>query len=319
MQRLCLDGRIDRLGVILHEHLGTGGKRIRARLALGCIEALGGKRDNGIPWAAACELLHNASLIHDDLQDGDRVRRGQETTWVRYGVAQAINAGDLGLMLPFLAVGHLQVDPEVRFTLSHALASYAAEVVRGQADELDLVPQRRLTWDDYFVAVKRKTAALFALPVYGGALLAGKTEAEARALAECFEAIGALFQVQDDVLDLFGDKGRLTGSDLREGRGGALVVEYLRLRPEDENWLLAVLQRPRAATTDTIVEEVRRRFEESGTLDAIWERLAVIEEAIVSSDVLAQHPRLHAFALDLLSKAVFPIAHTGPASTTVTP
>jgi hypothetical protein len=104
MSRLAVGTRLERSGHMVQEHLATGGKRLRSRLALSAIEAMGGTREHGVGWAAACELVHNATLIHDDLQDGDRVRRGNPTTWVRHGAAQAINAGDLLLMLPFLAI-----------------------------------------------------------------------------------------------------------------------------------------------------------------------------------------------------------------------
>ena len=92
MRSLASGDRLERAGVMVQEHLATGGKRIRARLAMCATAALGGDRGDAIGWAAAVELLHNATLIHDDIQDGDRMRRGEPTTWVRHGAAQAINA-----------------------------------------------------------------------------------------------------------------------------------------------------------------------------------------------------------------------------------
>ena len=76
---------------MVREHLDTGGKRLRARLAIAACQALGGRAEDAIDWAAAVELLHNASLVHDDIQDGDRTRRGKPALWARYGPAQAIN------------------------------------------------------------------------------------------------------------------------------------------------------------------------------------------------------------------------------------
>src|SRR5687767_11384745 len=81
----------DPAGAIAAEHVATGGKRLRARLALAAADALGARAGDAVGWAAACELLHNATLLHDDIEDGDRARRGQPTAWVRHGVAQAIN------------------------------------------------------------------------------------------------------------------------------------------------------------------------------------------------------------------------------------
>src|SRR5687767_11974938 len=105
LMRTLAGAQVDNVtGPIVLEHLATGGKRLRARLALAAAEACGGRVEDAIGWAAACELVHNATLIHDDLQDGDVLRRGHPTTWVKHGMAQAVNAGDLMLLLPFLAV-----------------------------------------------------------------------------------------------------------------------------------------------------------------------------------------------------------------------
>ena len=102
-----------------------------------------------MPWAAACELVHNATLIHDDIQDGDRVRRDQPTTWVRHGVGQAINAGDLLLMLPFTLLSEIDAFPVAKWRLSEALARAAEQTVRGQSSEMDLASNGRVTWEDW--------------------------------------------------------------------------------------------------------------------------------------------------------------------------
>ena len=99
MQELCTDSTNRQLGQLAWEHIATGGKRLRARLAVQTVCAHGARADLGIAWGAACELLHNASLIHDDIEDGDRFRRGKPALWARYGTAQAINAGDLCICL----------------------------------------------------------------------------------------------------------------------------------------------------------------------------------------------------------------------------
>ena len=313
MQRLAAGRRLDRLGLILQEHLSTGGKRLRARLALGALECLGSDRADGFGWAAACELLHNATLLHDDLQDRDTVRRGQPAAWVRHGEAQAINAGDLALMLPTLAIDHVPVEPGVKWYLSRTLAAHAEQVARGQALEMELLQRRRVSWVAYDNAALSKTAALFSLPVEGAALCAGQSAESAREFAQAFAPIGLLFQIQDDVLDLFGDKGRQeVGCDLREGKVSALVVEHLRLHPQDTAWLLHLLALPRDETPDAEVERAIQRFEKEGALTAVWSRMHAIEEQVDQSPVLAREPRLHALALELVCLAVAPIAHTVP-------
>jgi len=313
MHALAVGERLDRLGMLLREHLDTGGKRLRARLALGAAEALGVSRLSTVPWAAACELLHNATLLHDDVQDGDRLRRGREAAWVKHGVANAITAGDLALMLPWRALEQLNAPDDVRWQLGSALARQACRVARGQADEGDLLPRRRLTWADYEHVVMGKTSALFVLPVLGAARMAGLPADEALALAEEFYSLGLLYQVQDDVLDLYGDKGRdVVGSDVAEGKVSALVVEHLARNPSDAPWLLELLERPRDQTKPEEIQRVIRLFRTSGTLDAVWDRMYSVEESIVSSPLLAKHPRLHALAVELVALAVAPIAHTAP-------
>ncbi len=313
MLRLATGDRLDRLGRILREHVSSGGKRLRARLALGTAEALGAPRLDAVGWAASCELLHNATLIHDDVQDGDRFRRGREATWVRHGTAQAINAGDLALMLPYVAIEHVDASGDVRWALSRALARGAEDVVRGQAAELDLLSTRRVDWESYADSVMGKTAALFNLPVHGAALIAGRSPDDAAALSDAFRPIGLLFQIQDDVLDLFGIKGRREpGSDIKEGKVSALVVEHLRLHPEDTDWLCGILATPRDQTRDRDVAEVMRRFDRGGALEAAWERLWEIEDAVAESPALLPHSRLHALAVELCAQALAPIVHTDP-------
>lgn len=302
----------DLAAAMVRGHLDTGGKRLRARLALAALEALGGPRRSGIAWAAACELLHNATLVHDDLQDGDLCRRGHPTTWAVHGAAQAINAGDLLLMLPFLALEHLPALPERRWALAAATARQAATTVRGQTTELALSARRAATWTEYRAAVEGKTGALFGLPVEGAAILAGMDATGAAALAAPFRGIGVLFQLQDDVLDLYGEKGReRPGSDLREGKVSALVVEHLALHPGDGAWLCALLALPRAETPDDEVHRAMERFRAGGTLERVLARIDREARAVAHAPALAGEPALRALADELVRVALAPVAHVG--------
>ncbi len=310
MGTLAAGERIERTGVMVQEHLNTGGKRLRARLALTATAALGGNREDAVGWAAAVELLHNATLIHDDIQDGDRMRRGQPTTWVRHGTAQAINAGDLLLMLPFLALSRSDTDDAVRWHLSRTLADQAARTVRGQVEELDMLPGRHMSREAYLRAVSAKTGGLFALPVEGAALIAGWSADDSAELAQEFMALGVLFQLQDDVLDLYGDKGRdAAGSDIREGKVSALVVEHLVLVPEDTDWLVDLLETPRDQTDPAAVRDAIARFASSGALDSVLHQIMDLEQTLRGSRVLRRAPLLHRVALEISQLALAPIQH----------
>lgn len=308
MSQLVTGTRLERLGAMAQEHLGAGGKRIRARLALAAAEALGVEREAALGWAAAVELLHNATLLHDDVQDGDRTRRGRPTAWVRHGVPQAINAGDLMLMLPFLAVGRAQTDDDIRWHLCAALARRATDTVRGQAEELELLERGRLDQESFDRAVAGKTGALIALAVEGAALLAGRSPDEARSLGDCFMPLGTLFQLQDDVVDLFGDKGRgRAGSDLEEGKVSALVVAHVALHPRDRAWLVSVLRASREETTPAMVAHTIERFAIGGALRRVLDRIEALDEQTAIDPVLGREPALRTLARDLARLATLPI------------
>ncbi|HEX8273341.1 MAG TPA: polyprenyl synthetase family protein [Longimicrobiaceae bacterium] len=308
MDRLAAEEGGEPAGSMVRGHLATGGKRIRARLALAAMEALDEPREAGVAWAAACELLHNATLVHDDLQDGDRVRRGRPTVWALHGPAQAVNAGDLLLMLPYLALEQLEAGLDRRWTLARALAGHAAAVVRGQAAELALDPWSETDWPAYRAIAEGKTGPLFQLPVEGAAVLAGRTPEEARRLACGFRALGLLFQLQDDVLDLYGEKGRgAPGSDLREGKISALVVEHLALHPGDAPWLRELLAAPRRDTPQADVELAVERFRTGGALERVLARIDAAAREALGAAGLADEPGLRHLAAELAAVALHPI------------
>jgi len=311
MRTLAVGARAERIGAIACEHLDTGGKRVRARLALAAAAALGVERAVATPWAAAVELLHNATLVHDDLQDGDRVRRGRPTTWAVHGMAQAINCGDLMLMLPALAVDAVDVDDATRFRLTRALHARAVATVRGQGADLALkddLDEGLEPVECYLRCIEGQTGELFALPVEGAALLAGRSVDVARSLAEPFFVLGMLFQLQDDVLDLFGDKGReARGADIKEGKISALVVEHLRLHPHERAWLRAILDAPREATSDAHVDTVIDRFEHGGALDAVLRRIVTLASHALNAPAVQDEPMLQRLVVEVTGMVLAPI------------
>lgn len=314
MQQLCMGGGSPELSAIAWEHIAAGGKRLRARLALFAVQVLGGRAIDGIAWGASCELLHNASLIHDDIQDGDRYRRGTQALWARHGIAQAINAGDLCITLGYSAIGEIPVSDGLRWQLARAVARSSRRIVEGQAAELYLLQSGVPGWSDYAACVEGKTSALFALPIEGAALLAGWPAAEAAQLADAFRPLGLLFQIQDDILDLYGNNGRdMPGSDLaQDGKASAFVVEHLRLHPGDQGWLMDILTTPRAQTSRESIAQVTERFAAGGALQAVWQRIDAIHHELTSSAALTREPALCELANRFVSEALQAVAHTRP-------
>lgn len=292
MEQLCGD---DLVGRFAKEHLQSGGRRTRARLAMVAGTALG--ISDIRPWAAACELLHNATLVHDDLQDGDRVRRGKPTTWALHGAAQAINTGDLMLMLPMMAVLRQRATAEQRNALTGALVSRAVACVRGQADELALTKAPQWTIDAWEVAALGKSGQLLALPVEGAAILANLDGTD---VGDRFARAGVLYQLVDDLVDLYGNKGRARrGNDIAEGKVSALVVHHLNLEPDHSGWLRQVLGTPRDQTTDRDIARCARAFRASGAVDAVRASIDTQLNELLSPDL---HPSLQPVAATLASR-----------------
>lgn len=290
------------------EHLKTGGKRLRARLVAAAGEALNAPLDGITAWAAAVELMHNATLIHDDIQDNDRMRRGQPTTWAKYGVGQAINVGDFGLMLPFMLAAEMNAAPATRASLTGLLARHGVCAAQGQTLALSMLANRRFDYATYERCIDGTTGAFFALPIEGTALLAGHSEAGARELGGCFRRLGILYQIQDDLVDLYGQKGReLPGGDLRAGKVSALVVEHLQACTDDAPWLIELLERPREFTTEADVAFAAARFRGAGTLAACLDRIDALADAIANDENLVGFPALQAVANSCLRLALAPL------------
>ena len=210
--------------------------------------------------------------------------------WVKYGAAQAINAGDLMWVAPYLALENLSCDAATRWELTRLLARQGATVVRGQAIEWEMTQEGVTKQETYLRAIRGKTSALFSLPVSGAALLAGWDSNRAQSLAAAFGDIGLLFQMQDDVLDLFGNKGRSeVGTDLKEGKISALVAQHLALHPNDSGELLKLLKTPRDETSDEAVEEMIARFRDGGALLKVCENILQIHREACGAAIVQEH------------------------------
>lgn len=187
-------------------HLQTGGQRIRARLALHASNCLGVTKYDALSLASTAELLHNASLIHDDLQDRDRSRRGCDTAWVVYGDEIAICAGDLLLSAAYCALAGVSCKSQLphMMQLTHARIM---DAVRGQCADLSVLRIQSFSVEDYNKIAVAKSGALLGLPIELALLAAGKTEAltVARKAVNLF-AIG--YQIHDDLQDVDRDMAR---------------------------------------------------------------------------------------------------------------
>ena len=237
----------DLLNAMCREQFASGGKRLRAALPPALVAAAApdlpllpadspgraGQIRAAQVFGAAIELIHNGTLVHDDIQDGDTLRRGRPTLWTQYGVAQGINAGDALLMGAVAAVLRAEAIPgDLRARLGGLLAEALCETIRGQVADLALRELPHPELGDIEAVHLAKTGPLFSACFLGAVvLLRGEAAAERAALVLGRE-VGLAFQIRDDLLDLIGHKGRgPAGADLREGKPTWPVLCALRDSP----------------------------------------------------------------------------------------
>jgi geranylgeranyl pyrophosphate synthase len=307
------------LGEMCDYHMRTGGKRLRAIVPLAIAETLGTDAEKVLPFAAACELLHNATLVHDDLQDGDETRRGEPTIWKKYSAERAINLGDAMLHWPIVLIDRLDCSDELYRRLSQRLSRETLRVIDGQDREFLLSTQSEATWESYFRMVEGKTGGLFVLPAAGGAELAGASPDLVRATEKAAAELGVLFQIQDDVLDLYGDKGRdHRGMDICEGKISALVVHYLSNAPaEKAEWLRNLLDAPREEVTIDDIDRVAEEFRAEGSLDAALEEIETRRRRALDDPAFDDAPELRNLMggiADLFLKPIDHVIHARSAS-----
>lgn len=256
----------------LEFQLASGGKRLRPALTLWWCEALGGSAAAALPFALAVELLHNAFLIHDDIEDGDRTRRGRPTLWAHCGLERAINVGDFLLAQACALVGEVPVTPASQQRLLRIFADTFRVTVEGQALEFELRASATFTLADYEGIIRKKTGRYLALGWVGGACIAGVDDGTADLLWEVGAELGPAFQIRDDLLDLTSGKGRdEIGCDIREGKPSILVALALdspRVTPAEREELLRVLACPREETTSEQVGWVIELFGRCGAREA---------------------------------------------------
>ncbi len=214
---------------MLHYHLGwvdenfkpahsDSGKRIRPVLTMLTCEAAGGDWESALPAAASVELLHNFSLIHDDIEDGDTTRRGRATLWTIWGRAQAINAGDALFTFAHVALSGMvarNVPPPRRLAVRERFDQACLALTQGQHLDLSFESRAAVTEAEYLRMIGGKTAALVAGACAIGAIVAGS---EVVPYYDNFgRELGFAFQIEDDLLGIWGDPhltGKPAGNDI---------------------------------------------------------------------------------------------------------
>jgi geranylgeranyl diphosphate synthase type I len=279
---------------------GGGGKYVRPALVLLCAEAVGGAAAEAVPGGVAVELVHNFSLLHDDLLDRDEERHHRRTAWTVFGPAQAILAGDALLTLAEQVL--VEVPGEAARQALRHLNDATQELIGGQADDVSFEERMDVTLDEVLAMVHGKTGALIGSAAAIGAVLGGAGDEQVAALGEFGTRIGLAFQLVDDLLGIWG-RPEVTGkpvlADLRS-RKKSLPVVYALTAGDDSSERLAALLASDGWRDEEEVELAAKLVEDAGGRD--WtqrEAHRQLELAAQSLDRAGAAPAARAELLDL--------------------
>ena len=256
------------------------GKRFRPMLAMLSCAAAGGTVERAGPLGAAIELLHNFTLVHDDIQDNSPLRRHRPTVWKLWGEEQAINAGDALFALAHRALFRLrgEVPAETLLDIAAAFEQTTLEIVSGQVVDLTFEEGERVTADAYLAMIAGKTAAIVRFAAWSGAVL-GEADDETAARYGAFgEALGLGFQVQDDLLGIWGAPGvtgKAAADDIRRRKQSLpIVCLFERAAPDERAALHRIYAAPsiEPAEVELVLAALERHGIEAQVRDLVRRR-----------------------------------------------
>lgn len=252
--------------------LDGGGKRIRPMLLLLCCEAVGGKVEYALDAAAAIEILHNFTLVHDDIMDNADTRRGRTTIHKKWDSNTAILAGD-GL-LGYAYKSLLKTKSDRIQEIAKSFTEAIIEVCEGQSYDKEFELRKRVRIDEYIMMIDKKTSELLKCCAEIGALIGNASNEQINALKYYALYTGLAFQIQDDLLDITADEkkfGKKTGGDLFEGKKTFLLLKALETATdiEDKELLHYVIENKGVKNSDEVLK-----------VKAVYEKYGVIESAV---------------------------------------
>ena len=238
LAQMQLPGEPDRLYTPIIYSMSGGGKRLRPVLLLITNEAFGGNIDEAMPAAMAVEIFHNFTLLHDDIMDNADVRRGKPSVYAKWGGNVALLSGDAMLITAYKQLA--RVDAEVLPKVMSIFGDMALEVCEGQQYDMDFEDTKSVSVVDYMVMIERKTSALLSGSAMIGATMAGAAEEDVKKIYRFATELGLAFQLQDDVLDSYGDEalGKKIGGDILEGKQTFLMVKAMSHADDAEREIL---------------------------------------------------------------------------------
>lgn len=254
--------------------LSLGGKRIRPVLTLVTTEIFGSDLKLALPAALALEVFHNSTLVHDDIIDDDPIRRGQPTVHKKWDYNTAILSGDAMLILTYQYLESYK--PALAMNLIKAINKMAIEVCEGQRWDVDFETRQDVTVSEYLKMIEYKTAALIATSLKTGAIIAQTSKENCDLIYDFGINLGLAFQLQDDLLDIFGDTptfGRRLGGDIISNKKTYLYLKALELLASPEKEQLIAWYALRLDNNKKKIKAVTELFVNSGVAKATQEAI----------------------------------------------
>ena len=253
--------------------MGIGGKRLRPAVLLLTCYLFEGKYQRGLSAALAVEIFHNFTLVHDDIMDEAPLRRGQPTVHQKYNLNTGILSGDVMLVLAYKFLTENTPAHQLPKVLQ-VFNQFAVEVCEGQQMDMNFERKDKVTIDEYIRMIELKTSVLVAGAMQIGALLGGAKEKEAEAMYQFGRNLGIAFQLQDDLLDTYGDPekfGKKIGGDIAQNKKTILYLKAIeRALPHQHQQLELLYQSNRVKEQDKI-KKVIEIFGELNVKDQVIE------------------------------------------------
>jgi geranylgeranyl diphosphate synthase, type II len=254
--------------------LSGGGKRIRPLLVILSCEAVGGSMKQAVNAAVAIEILHNFTLVHDDIMDNANSRRGRETVHKKWDTNIAILVGDELVALAYREL--LKTNSPYIARVADIFTEGVVEVCEGQMYDKDFETRNSVSLKEYMLMIGKKTGKMVSVSSEMGAVIGGGTTSEAQALKSYGTHVGRAFQIQDDLLDVVADEkefGKAIGGDIVEGKKTFLLIEaYARARGSDRKLLRSIIDRRGASGKQ--IRAVREIYERCGVIDLARQTIA---------------------------------------------
>ena len=272
--------------------LAAGGKRVRPQLAMIACELFDGKAEEIAPAAMALEVFHNFTLLHDDVMDHALVRRGRPTVHIKWNENTAILSGDQMLIEAYKLLSGVPADKLP--TILQLFNKMATEICEGQQYDVDFENQESVALDDYLKMIRLKTAVLLATALKMGSYIAGANAEQQEMLYEFGINIGLAFQIQDDILDVWGNPetfGKAVGGDISCNKKTFVALTAMQLADTDtrtalEQWFAQTL----TDNTEKIAA-VKALYEQVGTRTLCEETVEqYTAQALHLLDQLPQNP-----------------------------